>query len=580
LPTRFTQIAAPPERPLPLWVLYPVFFVGVYLAHRTLLRLPWFWDEAGYYIPAALDFFRTGALIPHSVLSNAHPPLPFILLAAWWRIAGLSIEGTRTFLCMVAAAALLGVFRLARLLAGTAVAVATTALTALYPIWFAQSSLAHADLFAAAFSLWALSFYFQPFSLLPSSVLPVPSGRTNLPAVAMLFSLAALAKETAIVTSIALALWELAALIDRRDTRTRLVKAAALAIPILPLAAWYAYHLHVTGFLFGNPEFLRYNASANLTPARILLSLWHRFVHLFVHMNMFVPVVATLAVLPIPARSVPRTDLQLPVLEPATLRTVGIVVVANALAFSVLGGALLTRYLLPIYPLILLVCVSVWRQRVRWWPALAALSAVAFVLALTLNPPYSFAPEDNLTYRDFVTLHQLAIHVIATDFPEATVLTAWPATTELEHPELGYVRTPIATVALDNFSPDQIEKAALDPAAFDTALVFSTKWVPPAGALSLIGHTESTDTRFFDFHRDLTPRQVATILHGEVVWQASSHGEWAAILRFPRASQASNSLGADARNQAGAQKWCNSEVFDGSSCSKPKPSALKNIGKK
>jgi hypothetical protein len=45
-------------------MLYPLFFAAVYLSHLTLLRLPYFWDEAGYYIPAAWDFFRTGTLIP------------------------------------------------------------------------------------------------------------------------------------------------------------------------------------------------------------------------------------------------------------------------------------------------------------------------------------------------------------------------------------------------------------------------------------------------------------------------------------------------------------------------------------
>ena len=60
-------------------MLYPLFFVAVYLFHLRLLRLPYFWDEGGYYIPAAWDFFRTGTLIPQSTVTNAHPPLPSIL---------------------------------------------------------------------------------------------------------------------------------------------------------------------------------------------------------------------------------------------------------------------------------------------------------------------------------------------------------------------------------------------------------------------------------------------------------------------------------------------------------------------
>src|SRR3954466_14318150 len=106
------------RRPLPLWMLYPVFFAAVYFSHLTLLRLPYFWDEGGYYIPAAWDFFRLGTLIPETTMRNAHPPLPSILLAAWWKIAGFHILSTRLFVCLVATCALLAVFRLARMFAG------------------------------------------------------------------------------------------------------------------------------------------------------------------------------------------------------------------------------------------------------------------------------------------------------------------------------------------------------------------------------------------------------------------------------------------------------------------------------
>src|ERR1700730_14336044 len=142
-------------------MLYPLFFVGIYLSHYRLLRLPYFWDEAGYYIPAAWDFFRLGTLIPQTTVTNAHPPLPAILLAGWWHLSGYVVSGTRTLVCMVSAAALLGVFKLARNLTTTTVAAATVVFTTIYPVWFAQSTLAHADIFAAAFTLWGLAFYFD-----------------------------------------------------------------------------------------------------------------------------------------------------------------------------------------------------------------------------------------------------------------------------------------------------------------------------------------------------------------------------------------------------------------------------------
>ena len=536
---RFSSVAVPVGGPIPAWVLYPLFFVVVYLSHFTLLRLPWFWDEAGYYIPAALDFFHSGTLIPHSTLTNAHPPLPSVMLGVWWRLCGYGIAATRTFLAMIAAAALLGVFRLVRLVAGDAAAVAVTLLTGMYPVWFAQSTMAHADLFAAAFTLWGLGFCLGRYTR--------PASPLGAVAAAALFSLAALSKETAIVTPVVLALWELSVLLTRRTEAASaarnhqdaqpiasLLWLAALLFPVVPLALWYAYHRHVTGFTFGNPEFLRYNATANLSPLRILLSLWHRLVHLTLHMNLYVPVLATLGLGFAPPLAGSRP------LPKQVRQAVWVVLVGNTLAFSVLGGALLTRYLLPLYPLVLLLCVVVWQQRTRFWPLVAALAAAGFLAGLWINPPYSFAPEDNLAYRDFIMLHGQAIRVIDTRFPAATVLTAWPATAELANPALGYTNHPVAVAPVGNFSAAEMQKAAAEPGAFDTALVFSTKWTPRPGSFSLSRTTEASDTRFYDFHQDLSPAQVAGLLHGEIVWQGERNGEWAAVLHFPRIVEAAN----------------------------------------
>jgi 4-amino-4-deoxy-L-arabinose transferase-like glycosyltransferase len=598
-------------------MLYPLFFAAVYLSHLTLLRLPYFWDEAGYYIPAAWDFFRTGSLIPQTTATNAHPPLPSILLAGWWHVSGFVPSGTRTLICMVTAAALLGVYGLARGLVGARAAVATTALTAIYPIWFAQSTLAHADIFAAAFTLWGLGFYFEAgaggeggrhvpgakahlgaearmpglksrpiseagVSAASTAVVGAEAGMPGLKSrpiseagvfseanfiseagvfseanfaaaswargkiwAAVLFSLAALSKETAVITPAALALWEGIGLVRERRAgrvaRERVGQAwqwiGALLAPVLPLAMWYAYHFHRTGFVFGNPEFLRYNATANLDAQRIALCLYHRLLHLTMHMNMFVPVSCAVAALFMPAIA-GRARLAKPVLQ-----AIAVVLVANWIAFSVLGGALLTRYLLPMYPLVLLVCVAQWQRHVRKWGWLAALSAAAFLCGIWINPPYAFAPEDNLTYRDFIVLHQRAVAFIAKNDPQATVLTAWPAVSELERPELGYTKAPIKAFAIKNFSFEEMEKAAADPGDYDTALLFSTKWAPASGGLSLIRRNapgiSDSDARYFDFHEDMQPKEAAELLHGEVVWQARTGGEWVAVLRFPRVVNAS-----------------------------------------
>src|SRR5215831_9201110 len=72
--------------------------------HQPLLHLPYYWDEAGYYVPAALDFLRHRLLIPTSTLPTGHPPLVSVYLALPWRLFGFSPLVTRSAMLLLAAA--------------------------------------------------------------------------------------------------------------------------------------------------------------------------------------------------------------------------------------------------------------------------------------------------------------------------------------------------------------------------------------------------------------------------------------------------------------------------------------------
>jgi 4-amino-4-deoxy-L-arabinose transferase-like glycosyltransferase len=515
------------DAPFPLWMVFPVIFAALYLSHFSLLRLPYYWDEAGYYIPAAWDFFRTGSLIPTTTLSNAHPPLPSVYLALWWKLSGFYPEVTREAVLIVASFGLLAVWRLSQRLSGSgAVAFWTVALTALYPIWFAQSTLAQADIFAAAFSLWGL-------------VYSLPDRDRHLPSAAVWFTLAVLSKETAIAIPITIAvIATVDAIRSPNPDRTRRFKDAAwLLLPTLPLVAWYAWHYAKTGFVFGNPEFLKYNAGANFAPLRFLAAFGHRLLHLTAHMNMFVPALLTIAALMLNPR-LDREGNERQRVSNSVLWRIFFVLLVNALLFSVLGGALLTRYLLPMYPLVLLVAVSTFSHRVPYWQSLAVLSAAAFIAALFINPPYRFAPEDNLEYARVIRLHMAGIAQLNKHFPGSTVLSAWPVTDELSKPELGYVKTPYQVYRLDDFTQDQIERAAADPGGYSSALAFSTKYDPSTPLLSLGPKSQALDERYFGLHHDLPPEAIALHLHGHLVWKRDDHNQWIALLRFNRQFEA------------------------------------------
>jgi 4-amino-4-deoxy-L-arabinose transferase-like glycosyltransferase len=513
------------DAPLPLWMVFPVIFAALYATHFSLLRLPYYWDEAGYYIPAAWDFFRTGSLIPITTLNNAHPPLPGIYLALWWKASGFYPEVTREAVLVVASLGLLAVWRLAmRVLGAPSVAFWTALLTGIYPVWFAQSTLAQADIFAAACSLWGMVY------ALPE--------RGRRPWLAMAwFAAAALCKETAIAIPLTLAAVSfLEGARDKLARRERWWETAWLAPSVVPLAAWYAWHYAKTGSLLGNAAYVEYNAEATLAPQRILAALGHRVLHLAANMNMFVPVMMALAALLL----APRVDAEgneRATIGAEALRRIFALLLVNAVLFSVLGGALLTRYLLPMYALVLLLAVTTLYRRVPYWYALAAVAAGAFVAGLFINPPYGIAPEDNLLYTRVVRMQQAGIAELGKLDPGAGVLTAWPSSDELRRPELGYVKRPWEVCAIDDFSAAQIAKADADLGKCTAALVFSTKFDPPP-LVNVWPFSRKMDERYFGLHRDLTPEQIAQRLGGKVQWRRDEAGMWIAVIGFSRRAEA------------------------------------------
>jgi hypothetical protein len=513
-------------------LVFVLAFAALLALHAPLLRLPYFWDEAGYYVPAARDLLLTGSLIPHSTVSNAHPPLVMAYLALWWKMTGFAPIVTRTAMLMAAAFALLGLFRLAKTVANPEVAVAATILTAVYPVFFAQSSLVHLDLAGAGFAFWGLRAYAK--------------GRGW--ETALWFSLACLTKETAILAPLALFAWDvLSPLLPARDGKKLLTRqsrnSALLLVPLLALAAWYGFHYWRTGFVFGNPEFFRYNVQATLNPLRILLALLVRLWQIAGYFHLLMLTLAALFAMWLPPLHDPggerpriALDVQFAMLS---------VIVAYVFAMALVGGAELARYMLPAVPLVILVCVSTLWRRVRLWRGVAAIVALMFVAGWFINPPYGFAPEDNLAYRDYIRLHQHAEEFLEARYPMARVLTAWPASDELTRPYLGYVTRPMRVVRIEHFAAEQLMSAAdlhsngAGP-DFEVALVFSTKYEPAHPLMEHWRLWQEWKARFFDYHRDVPPATAAQILGGNLVYTETRHGQWVSVIEMERIVDAEN----------------------------------------
>lgn len=503
---------------------FAIIFCAIWLLHGPLLRLPYFWDEAGYFIPAARDLLLAGDLIPHTTLSNAHPPLVMIWLAGWWKLSNYAPAVTRTAMLLFAAFGLLGLWKLAERVVNSKVATATLIVTAVYPVVFAQSSLAQLDIPVMALTMWALYFYVEE--------------RRSL--AVLMFALAALAKETALITPLVIVGWELLGpLVSRKKTSPwlqRATRASALLLSAVPLLVWYAYHYHRTGYIFGNPEFVQYNIDATLSPLRILIALGIRCWHALGYMNLFVLTVAALAVAREPL--VAEDGRERNGIRRDTKILFTLIILAHIVAFSVVGGAALARYMVPVIPLAILLAIAVLYRHMRAWAIWCALSAAAFVIALLFNPPWRIAPEDNLAYSDFVHLHANAAAYLQQNHPGATILTAWPGSDELNRPFLGYVKRPMTVVRIENFSPPQIMAAVQQRDSFDAVFLFNTKYDPPTNILSRLGWWSRIQQRFFGYHRDLRPEEIVLLMRGRIVWQQHRGGQWAAIIMVEHAQNA------------------------------------------
>jgi 4-amino-4-deoxy-L-arabinose transferase-like glycosyltransferase len=502
------------SRPLVLLVFLATF-AALLLLHGVLLRLPYFWDEAGYYIPAALDFYRSGRLIPRSTLPTGHTPLVMVYLALAWRALAFSPLVTRAAMTLIAAATVATLYVLGRRVASREIAAWSAVLLAFSPLFFAQSTLAHLDLAAALFTTLAILFLLED----------------RLGLFALAASLAVLSKETAVV------LLPIAWLYTWRRRRwgwvgrsSSVTACVALTVPLVPLAAWTLYYHQATGYWIGNREYLNYNLYSTLSPVRVFWTFLRRGYEVFISgFNWLLSAGALLGFwcgrrrtkvesAPEGAASPWRAFV---------LLAAGVVGI-NLLLLSVVGGAVLPRYLLPVMPLFYLVAVSL-VMRLPRLPArlICAVATACFVWAWFINPPYPFPFEDNLAYADFVRLHERAAHYLEAQPCQPRILTAWPATDELAQPFLGYVRRPLRVVPVQSFAPQDFAEVPED--SFDLLYLYSRKWEPPGNWVTRLPAWLRVQEHYFGYRPQMAPGDLVARYHLRLLAHFECRGQWARI---------------------------------------------------
>jgi hypothetical protein len=481
-----------------LWI---TAFVVLAAIHVPYLKLPYYWDELGQFVPQTLDLYSEGRWIPVHTLPNVHPPGLEAILALLWRVTGgPSILVSRLSMLAIAAYGVVGSFllsiRLSRKSAG-APAFAVLLLLLASPLFYTQSMMVQLDMPAMVFTVWALLYFLD--GRLWRSVL--------MATVAVLF------KETAVVLPVVLAVWLIA---KERDFR----KAAHYLIPCAAIAGWVAFVWRATGHPFGDPAFSQYNTWYALQPVRLSMALLRRIFYLFFAEFRWIGAAAVVW-------AWRKTDwLRSP--EWGVAAAFGLVHIVVVSAF---GGAVLERYLCPVLPIVFTAFAISWMslegQRLRL--LVPGLALTGSLLSMVWYPAYPFPYENNLAMMDFVAIHQLAADYIASEPGIKTVATAWPLTDALRRPEFGYVSKPVEAVELHDFRASNLAYARAKPV--DALVLYSREWNPGGGGGRRFPIIRRFLSRYYDYAPPATAPEIesAVGLHPQFRWE--HRGMWIEVYR-------------------------------------------------
>ena len=469
-----------------------VLVAFIFASHVPFLTVPFYWDELGQFVPAALDIFQKGAWVPLSTVPNVHPPGVMAYLAAVWSIAGYSIAATRLAMLALAAVGAVVTLRLGmRMGLEMGAAALAAGFLSVSPLFFSQSMMAQLDMPAMVFLALALLLFLEE----------------RIVAAALVSTVLVMFKETGIIAPALFGAWLWF------EKRRR--EAAWFVAPVLPLAVWLVVLKRSTGRWFGNAAFTEYNVWYLLHPVRLPLALTRRLYYLFLGTGHWIGSIAL--VLALRGRLVFRTR---------SWRVAGLLVVGHVVLVSVLGGAVLERYLVPVLPILYIgFAAALWRHAKSWRIACAAVLGAALIAGNFVNPPYPFPLENNLAFVDFVRVHSEAAAYLETHVPDGKIATMFPLASALRRPEFGYVRHPLKVREIGDFSSRNVAPLAREDVA--ALVLYSPAWDP----LGLMENPEWTAfiKRYYGYEAPVGADEIRVLLGAHRVARWTRHGQWVEI---------------------------------------------------
>jgi len=401
-----------------------LLFALVLLCKLPVLDTPYLWDEV-LWIGFAhrltdMDLWRVLPGFHPAFSFGNRPPGLFLSAAGLFQVFGSSIWLSHL---LIAGFSFLGVYftyRLGHLLYGFRAGLLACLCLFFNGIYFAQSAMFLSDLPVAALGVTTIYFALR---------------KKYIPYLISTLYLLSL-KETALAIEVSLLayLW-----LTERPSKEWL----RYSVPLVAIAAYYAWQKLATGHLFVHytyefePFRLSLSAALEQLPRVNRWLLWMQFRWIFT-------ILIAAALLSKPAFR-----------RHKELLLFSMILVSSGYSFAFLYY--LPRYLLPVAPYFFIVAAGalVHLIRGRRLQLLVGVSALALLSYAVLGNDRVGTREWNMGYLDVVRIHKAMCQYVEAEFPDVPILAAFPLSSYLSRPELGYVSRPLRVVTVQGLQRAQ-----------------------------------------------------------------------------------------------------------------------------
>ena len=494
-------------------ILVPVFlFLLVLITKIPSFSLPYYWDDFNYVIPAVDHVFKSEVTPFLWEYGLGHPPFFYLLGGLIFRIFGDSLIVSHLIIVIFSFLSIYFTYLIGKQLFNKRTAIIASLLLLFTPMFFSFSGLFNLEMPLTAFIIISLYFLIINKYLLYT----------------LFASLAVLTKETAIGVVLTILF------IKILKEKTKLKIALIYSVPILFFLLWIMLTKIHYGLFFNpigtsiitiNPiknffnlliilkliffdnfrwiitslffiQFISFKKIKNFNKIKLSLlialisffiflnipNVFSKYSNLFPNIESYLSLVKNFSILfslIIFIAVISIKDITKFIMD-KELWELFILIIAF-IGMHTLVTPVTPRYLLPIFPIIMLILAysisNLFKNK-------SYLIMLMFIIILVtqffgVSNKVGFTLENNLEYQDFIKVRQLGASYLETNYPKSTILTTFPLSLDLSHSYGKYVRKELNVITIDHYGglvnknytqflhPETIPKREIDLSQID-----------------------------------------------------------------------------------------------------------------